>query len=148
MASVGISYSWFPTNGLSCTDCRNPVVTAVDSIIYYVTVTDSNGCSNTDSIRINVEKNCDDLFVPNAFSPNKDAENDILYVHAKCAREIKFTIFNRWGEKVFETTDISKGWDGKFNNKDLNAGVFVYYLEGFLFTNEKINRKGNITLLR
>ena len=61
---------------------------------------------------------------------------------------MEFRIFNRWGEKVFETTDPSIGWDGVYRGKAADTDVFVYYLKAEYFTGTKVEKKGNITLMR
>jgi gliding motility-associated-like protein len=71
-----------------------------------------------------------------------------MYVRGNFITELYFTIYDRWGEKVFETTDQNKGWDGKFKGRDCDPAVYVYYLEmtcegGFTYF-----EKGNITLIR
>ncbi|TAL57928.1 MAG: gliding motility-associated C-terminal domain-containing protein, partial [Bacteroidetes bacterium] len=88
------------------------------------------------------------FYIPNAFSPNGDGENDIFYVRGNCIKELTFIIYNRWGEKVFETTDPKICWDGIYKGKPLNTAVFVYYMEATLTNGEKINRKGNISLIK
>ncbi len=88
------------------------------------------------------------VFVPNIFSPNGDGFNDILYVRGKGISDLQFIIFNRWGEKVFETTDVNKGWDGTFKGEPANLAVFVYVLKGKFTNGKTIDEKGNFTLLR
>ena len=88
------------------------------------------------------------LYIPNAFSPNDDGRDDMYYVFGKCIAEMTFKVFDRWGEKVFETSDPAVGWDGRYKGQMENAGVFMYEFNGTLTTGEKINRKGNITLMR
>ncbi len=88
------------------------------------------------------------MFIPNAFSPNGDNFNDVLYVRGKCLVNFTFQVFNRWGEKVFETSDQKTGWDGTQNGQQLNTGVFVYKLEGTTYDGKSFIQKGNITLLR
>ena len=91
---------------------------------------------------------CGEMFVPNAFSPDNNGENDIEYVYGKCIQKIYFAIYDRWGQKVFETTDMKQGWDGSFKGKEMNTGVFVYYLTATLTTGETVTKKGNISLFR
>ena len=87
-------------------------------------------------------------FLPTAFSPNHDGLNDVLYVRGNGIRDIAFSIYNRWGEKVFESHKISDGWDGTFKGKPLGSAVFVYRLE-LIFTNgDHTTSKGNVTLIR
>jgi len=88
------------------------------------------------------------IFVPNIFSPNDDGINDILYVYGKNFKTIRFLIYNRWGQLVFETLDISHGWDGTFKSRKLNPAVFVYYLEAVLENGQKISKSGDITLIK
>ena len=88
------------------------------------------------------------VFVPNIFSPNGDGNNDILFVRGKGIAQIQFIIFDRWGEKIFETTDANIGWDGTFKGEPMNLAVFVYVVKGKFKNGEVIDRKGNVTLLR
>lgn len=87
-------------------------------------------------------------FVPTAFSPNGDGQNDTLYVRGQNIKSIVFTIYNRLGEKVFETTDISKGWDGSYNGESLNNAVFVYYLSVNYADDSSTSQKGDISLIK
>lgn len=86
--------------------------------------------------------------VPQIFSPNADGLNDILYVYGDGVDELEFVIYNRWGEKVFETKDITVGWDGMHRGKKAQPGVYVYYLKATLNTSETIQTGGDITLVR
>lgn len=144
----GGTYAWSPAAGLSCTACQSPVATIGSSSSYVLTVTDANGCTDTDIINISSEIRCGDVFVPTAFSPNGDSENDILYVMGDCITTMEFAVFDRWGEKVFSTTDRTIGWDGKYLGKALDTNVFVYYLKGTLQNGTDISLKGNISLIK
>ncbi len=146
--SGGLSYSWSPSNGLSCTDCQNPVANPTETTIYSVTAIDSSFCLNTDDVTIYVDKSCV-IFLPNIFSPNGDGENDVLQVMGKGFEIYTFIIYDRWGEKVFETNDVGRGWDGTYKGVMMNPAVFVYYLETTCtYTGEKFATKGDITLVR
>lgn len=85
-----------------------------------------------------------DLFVPNVFSPNDDGENDVFMARGTNVRNFKMVIYDRWGNAVFESEDITKGWDGTFRGVKMNSAVFVYYI----MSGEEIVDKGNVTLLR
>lgn len=85
--------------------------------------------------------------VPTAFSPNGDGNNDILFVLGSIT-DLEFTVYNRWGQQVFKTTDRATGWDGTFGGQKLNPGVFAYHLSGKQADGSPIERKGNITLVR
>ncbi len=88
------------------------------------------------------------IFVPNAFSPNKDGWNDILYVRGDCIKTMDLVIHDRWGNKVFESTNINYGWDGTYKNQAENTATFAYYLHASLQDGTVVDKKGNITLVR
>ena len=115
---------------------------------YCVTITDANGCQNSDCILVTVEIICGDVFVPSGFSPNNDGENDILCVYSDCMEHMTFSIYNRWGEKVYTTSSMTICWDGTWKGKELNSAVFVYVLEGSLINGQIVQQKGNISLIR
>jgi gliding motility-associated-like protein len=87
-------------------------------------------------------------FLPNIFSPNSDGNNDIFRVRGENISEIYLVIYNRWGEKIFETTDKTKGWDGTFNGTPQQPGVFVYFLNVSYDDGKTKELKGNVTLIR
>ncbi len=89
-----------------------------------------------------------DVFIPQIFSPNGDGLNDFLFAKANRLDNVLFIIYNRWGEKVFESTDIQIGWDGTFRGVPAQEGVYVYYLEGEIEEGGSITKKGDITLVR
>ena len=141
------SYSWTPPTWLSCPTCPSTTSTPEETITYTVIVVDSNGCSASDQVTVFIEfENV--IWVPNIFSPNGDGSNDILYVRGKGVADLNFFVYDRWGEKVFETTSLDIGWDGKFRGKDMNKAVFVYYLEATFIDGSKVTKKGDVTLVR
>ena len=81
------------------------------------------------------------------FSPNGDGANDILKVYGNCITSIDLIIFDRWGEKVFESIDISTSWDGTYNGQKLDEAVFVYYINATV-NGEKVVKHGNISLVK
>jgi gliding motility-associated-like protein len=125
-------------------DCNTSIYNYI-----YLFVTDTNGCIASDFIEVSVEP-CK-FFLPNAFSPNTDGENDefqINYYNIICLEYSLIVIYNLWGEKVFESTDVAKGWDGTFNGNKENPGVYTYYLEATLISGEVIRKKGSVSLIR
>jgi gliding motility-associated-like protein len=120
---------------------------------YYLTVSDANSCVDVGmGILYDPNIECDGVIphavVPNAFSPNNDGENDVLFVRGEGIASLVFVVYDRWGEKVFETQDENIGWDGTFRGQKLDPGVFAYYLRViFVDATEKIE-KGDITLVR
>ncbi len=111
----------------------------------------TNYCGSfSDSIQIkNLDCNCH-VDVPSAFSPNGDAANDVLYLRGNCVTEINFYVYDRWGQLVFESHDLSFGWDGNFKGKKMDAAVFVYFLNAKSVYDEETEfiKKGNISLVR
>ena len=141
--------NWSPQSNLSCYNCLNPVANPTISTLYTLTSTNQFGCKASDSLYIIVDAVCGDVFVPNVFSPNGDGQNDILYVENRCLLSIEFIIYDRWGEKMFESNDPKQGWDGTYKGEQLNGGGFVYYLRARLINQEGIViKKGNILILR
>ncbi len=141
---------WSPADGLSSTTLANIKASPTKTTRYYVIITDNLGCTYRDSIDIKVfNVICDQpyIFIPNAFTPDANV-NNILYVRSSVVVKIHFEIYDRWGEKVFETNDISRGWDGTYKGRKCNPGVFDYYIEATCLDNEIYKHKGNITLIR
>lgn len=142
-------FNWFPPEGLNYTDVPNPIASPDVRTRYYVDAITEQGCTTRDSIDIVV--NLESIFqVPNAFVPgNAQVNNGTFKIVRRGEVELlRFTIYNRWGNKVFETTDINQGWDGRFNGEAQPAGVYVYIIEGRLNTGRVVSLKGNVTLLR
>ncbi|NRB48513.1 MAG: gliding motility-associated C-terminal domain-containing protein [Saprospiraceae bacterium] len=124
------------------------------SSTYEVTVTDLNGCVSTASIDILVNRNIN-VFMANVFRPGSASVNNIFMVQggAQINTVLKFLIFDRWGNKVFENVnfppnDPTEGWDGTYRNQLLNAGVYVYWLDVELTNGEVMTLKGDIALIR
>ncbi|PCJ27203.1 MAG: hypothetical protein COA97_04355 [Flavobacteriales bacterium] len=143
----GTTYSWNPPDGLSCIFCQNPTATPTESMWYYVTVTNSNGCQTIDSTYIDVDPSSN-IYIPNIFSPNGSQDNNVYYVRGKGIKQFNIAIYNRWGQMVFESDDIEKGWDGTKNGTLLNQGVFVYSLNVVFYDGDTFQQTGNITLVR
>ncbi len=144
----GNSWSWSPAGSLDCATCQNPNATPNVTTTYILTVTDSLGCTDTDTVTVFVEIQCGDLFLPTAFSPNGDGENDIYCVRSNCIKTVQFEIYNRWGEKVFETTNPEICWDGYWRDKPCEAAVFTYFIRGEMIDGSPIDGQGNITLVK
>jgi gliding motility-associated-like protein len=148
--SAGGSYLWTPSDYLACDNCQTTSLSPDSTTTYVLVYTDALGCSATDSVTITVLPGEYIAIVPNAFSPNADGTNDILYVYHKGVRRLVFRVHDRWGEKVFETDDMNKGWDGTLKGVNAQDGVYVWdlYVE---FLNLKIpaqRSKGSVLLLK
>ncbi|MBL7964831.1 MAG: gliding motility-associated C-terminal domain-containing protein [Flavobacteriales bacterium] len=148
--ATGVTYSWAPALLVSDPTIANPIAVINATTTFTVTVSDGI-CTRSATVTVRVyEFRCDDpdIFVPNAFTPNGDANNDVLYVRGRFITELLFRVFDRWGEMVFETTDQRIGWDGTFKGRASDPAVFVYYLDVVCEDGQTFFQKGNVTLIR
>jgi gliding motility-associated-like protein len=146
-----ISYQWSPTTGLDNSTAINPIATPAQTTIYTVTISDVNGCTGTDTVQIRVyHLECDEPFVyiPNAFTPNGDGVNDLFRLRSKIVETMLLQVYDRWGELVFETTNIDDGWDGTFRGKPCDPGIYVFYVEAVCMNKQHFFKKGNVTLIK
>lgn len=139
-------YSWTPDSSLDCPNCESPNASPDGTTLYTVTL-EENGCSTLADVLVTVTF-MPSIFVPNIFSPNGDQNNDVLFVRGQGIKEMDFIVYDRWGEKVFESFDKDIGWDGTFRGEKMNEGVFMYYLVGTYLDGTSFKLKGDVTLLR
>lgn len=149
----GLMYSWTPTTGVSDPTTANPVLTPELTTTYTVTIIDPDNpnCTTDRELTVTVlQSNCTEgfIYLPNAFTPNGDQRNDVLFVRGYSITDMRLIIYNRWGEKVFETTAIDNGWDGTYNGEPVCSDVYGYYLEVTCFGGERFVDQGNVTVLR
>jgi gliding motility-associated-like protein len=155
-ASINISspFTWSPTSDLSCTNCLATIASPNETTNYCLTSSTASNCKTTVCFTIYVEdKKCPTLdakSLPEAFTPNEDNNNDIyvIYVVSDCLKEFNIQIFDRWGEKIYETIDPKINWDGKYNGKYLDTGIYIYQLTATTANGEKIKTKGSISLIK
>lgn len=149
---LDLDYMWSPSETLSEDDINNPIATPVDeSVTYVVTVTDENGCTDTDDVTVTVRfPNCDenDIYVPNMFTPNGDDFNDFFKVESNFIDEMTMIVYDRWGEKVFETTQQLPGWDGTFEGEELPPDVYGWHLSVRCINESVYTAQGNISLMK
>ncbi|MFA5575048.1 MAG: gliding motility-associated C-terminal domain-containing protein [Brumimicrobium sp.] len=146
----GYSYSWSPPNLVDSPSSQETTSTVEETTVYTVLVSDGI-CTKSASVLITAYPYiCDEpfIFIPNAFTPNGDGENDVLYLRSQIVRTVILRIYDRWGEKVFETDNLHTGWDGTYRGKQLPPDVYDYYLEGMCIDEQDFIIKGNITLIR
>ena len=108
-----------------------------------------------DTVFVFVDNTCMELYLPNAFSPNGDGEDDdwrIYINNPACITDFKIMVWDRWGEKVFESTNKDFRWDGSYTRGLLKGAdgtaVFVYRMKGELISGTKFDKKGNVSLVR
>lgn len=142
------TYEWRPVG----TFVQNNLdkVEAIVNREQFISLTTTNrwGCAVSDSIYIS-PKNCCDIILPDAFTPNGDGKNDVFRIRSNGFQLIyKFVIMNRWGQKIFETSDQNQGWDGYFNNKPQDPGMYSYYIKYKCTNKEEFEKTGNFILIR
>ena len=106
------------------------------------------GCLPAVSSPVSASTRTDEVYIPNSFSPNNDGLNDGFRVYSNVVRDIHMTIFNQWGQKIFESFTLGGGWDGTHINKPQPSGVYIYVINMTLITGERIQRKGAVNLVR
>lgn len=148
-AGDNLNYAWFPDEGLSCTTCPNPRAQPLKNTQYIVSISDPFGCfSFSDTLFIEVIEKYS-LEVPNAFSPNGDGNNDIVYAKGWGLKKLlAFKIYNRFGELVFESNKFDHGWDGTYKGEPQNMETYVFTVEAETYSGKILSKKGNITLLK
>lgn len=143
--------TWLASSGVSIPHIYNPTVTPEKTTTYTVSILDAEGCSKSDIVSVFViSTECDpaDVYVPNTFTPNGDGKNDVLFVRGNSITELYFAVYNRWGQMVFETTDINKGWNGIYKNMKADPAVFAWYLTAKCLNGDELKKQGNVTLIR
>lgn len=148
------SVSWSPSTDLSDPAVAEPLITPAETTVYYVDFTnDFLDCTSTDSIRITVidpaDLDCSQLFMPNAFTPNADGRNDMYGISNPYAISdlVSFEIFDRWGGRVFMTTDSMEKWDGNFKGQPVNPGIMLYKVI-FECEGEEFVEVGSLSIIR
>ncbi|MCB0400769.1 MAG: gliding motility-associated C-terminal domain-containing protein [Flavobacteriales bacterium] len=142
----GVVFSWSPPEGLSCTDCPNPTVTALETSTYYLEVQGANGCYSYDTITVYFDGS---IYVPNSFTPlNPDGTNDIFFAYGKDILEFEMFIFDRWGEQLFYSDDMTVGWDGTYQGKMVQTESYVWKIKYKDVIGQEGELYGTVTLIR
>ncbi len=157
IGAPNLQVEWTPADFLDCSNCFSPNVTPLSSQDYNITIWDENGCPYYLSTRVELipaqDSLTNEVFSPSVFTPNNDNWNDRFKLYSKDeTRVISFTVFNRWGDKVYEERNVMidqmQGWDGTFQGIELNDNVFVYQVQLETMDGEKFDQYGDITLIK
>jgi gliding motility-associated-like protein len=142
------SVLWTPPTGLTATNILQPLVKPTTTTLYTLSVTNDRGCRASDDILVTVIPYC--IKVKNAFTPNGDGINDTWQVYDEygCLKNITLQVFNRYGNKVFESRDYRNKWDGTFNGKPLPDATYYGVVNFTLITGRVFTVKTDITILR
>ena len=149
-------FLWRVVNGgntyLNDVHLQNPIAifpASVDSITYSVKAFTIENCFALDTIKVKIFKTIPSIFIPSAFTPNGDTKNDIIKpICVGITKLDYFNIYNRWGQLLFTTSQINKGWDGAFNGTAQATGTFVYTVQGLDYLGNIITKKGTLVLIR
>jgi len=142
-----VSWQWSPATGLDNPDLPDPVASPVTSTTYQLLATTDEGCTASAKETVNVFY---DLLMPNAFTPNGDGKNDLFRIPPSVPVRIsRFSVYNRWGELVFTTTDSSVGWEGRVGSKLQPTGVYVWMIDYYNpLTKKAVKKHGTVELIR
>ncbi|HKK79983.1 MAG TPA: gliding motility-associated C-terminal domain-containing protein, partial [Phaeodactylibacter sp.] len=153
-ASAITSLDWEGLDSLSCYDCLTPELLPSATALYTISVVDENGCTASDAVRVFLNKERR-IYMPSAFSPNGDGNNDRLFIQAgaEVAKVRFFEVYSRWGEAVFFVSNAPPnnpdyGWDGSLDGERMNSGVFAWQAEVEFIDGERVLFKGEVLLLR
>lgn len=148
-ATNSVDYTWTPDESLSCTDCASPVATPDSTTTYIVSTVTGLNCIPTDTVTVTVT-HYKRLFIPTAFTPNGDGQNDVFRVKGLGIAYFNMRIYNRVGNLIYQTKDYAGGWDGKVQDALAPVGTYVYVIE-YAFFDDVVHpklEKGTVTLIR
>jgi gliding motility-associated-like protein len=149
-ATGALNYVWSPSTGLSNFLTSNPVAAPASTTLYTVTGTDINGCIGNGSVQVKVLPGGKDFTeIPNSFTPNGDGLNDCFGPGRfwRNTMSLEFMVYDRWGERIFYSTNPNACWNGTFKGVKAKEGAYVYYLTATTLCG-KIEKKGNVILIR
>jgi gliding motility-associated-like protein len=148
LGSGGVQYLWSPVHFFQDPKAQNPIVTLQNDMHFFLTVIDSMGCMGSSSVFVKVFKG-PTYYIPNAFTPNNDGLNDIFKPTAPGIKQtFYFKVFNRLGQLLFNTQDISRGWDGTYKGTAQPTAVYVWIIKGLDLAGKTVEMKGTVTLIR
>ena len=151
---------WFPSAGLSCTNCVSPVLSYPYQTEYKCVGWDNEGCEDTCTYRINIDYGAKNIYVPNIFTPNNDGVNDIfeIFTNKNVAEITDIQIFDRWGECVSPPQSPQRGedrgaavwacWDGTFRGQIVDNDVYVYSITILFVDGTTETIRGDVTVSR
>jgi gliding motility-associated-like protein len=144
----GATYLWSPSRGLSNERIANPIYNYNQETEYVITITTGVGCIIKDTQLVRIFK-AKEIYVPKAFSPNKDGSNDNLSPKLVGIRTLTyFKIYNRWGQLLYQTSNANEGWDGTYRGAKQPMESYVWIAEGIDIDNQIIKRTGTFLLIR
>ena len=147
-ADSSLHYQWSPAASLNCDTCKEVIATPTVTTTYTVIGTDADGCTIERVITVIVETPCNDYTVPNVFTPNGDAVNDLFVIKAEHMDKYSINIYDRWGKEMYKSTDATQSWNGKTENGgDAPTGVYYYLINSTCLGNN-YKKEGFVQLIR
>jgi gliding motility-associated-like protein len=150
------TYQWSPPYGLEDPTAQTTAYQVTDTLLYVITAISGAGCEATDSVWVmpffpevpEVPDPCGDVFLPTLFSPNNDGTNDLFCMYGNCYTTVALMVYDRWGQRIFSTTDPEACWDGQLNGTPLPTGIYAVTFSALRGTGEQVEHQGTITLRR
>lgn len=143
--NIGTAYEWTPPTGLSNPASRTPTVTTDVEREYVIKITTENGCVIRDTAIVKLSSA---VFVATGFTPNSNGKNDLLRPVGALKSIQSFKVFNRWGQLMYQTTQVNAGWDGKFNGKPQPSDAYTWFLIATGTDGKAIKISGKTFLIR
>ncbi len=151
-----VIYAWSPAEGLSCTDCPNPIATPPGSTTYILTITDQDGCTATDHVTLSTR-----LIIP-IKSPNiislsaMNNVNSFLWITGNIAAKTvkEYRVYDRWGSEMYSVSNVPfvagpfQGWDGTFKGKAVNPGVYIWMARITFINKVTFTYYGDVTVIK
>lgn len=145
-ASGAKTYRWIPSRWLNNASAADPIVSPEMSASYMVIGTNEYGCVDSAMATVHVDER---IFLPDAFTPNGDGRNDVFRINNFGYIGVQvFNIYNRWGQKIYETNDGTRGWDGTYNGKPADVGTYYYHIRLAMRDGTVTVLKGEVVLVR
>ena len=146
--SGAANYTWSPPVGLSDPFIANPVLIVTSDITFTITAKTPAGCSGDGTVNIKVFRG-PEIYMPTGFTPNGDGKNDIFKPFTVGITKLNyFKVFNRWGQLLYSTADLNKGWDGRIKGSHQQTSTYVWMVQGVARDGRVITKKGTVTLIR
>lgn len=144
----GTFVSWLPQGIVACDTCSTTIVESETDLLLYASAQSENGCVTFDTLRIEVDNSCNQLFIPTAFSPNNFEPNEVFCIESNCIKNMNFYIFDRWGNRVYFSNDSNECWNGGINGYYVPDGVYNWRMTGTFLNGDLIDRAGHVLVIR
>jgi gliding motility-associated-like protein len=146
-ATTNGNITWVIGDGIQCATCPITQIFPKKSGCYVAEAVSANGCKVRDEICVEVTTDYN-IYVPNVFTPNGDGNNDVFMVYGTGITKLEMNIFDRWGEKLFTSTNQKEGWDGTYKGVMSKQDAYTYMIIYTALDGKKVEKTGHVTLLK